>query len=119
VQQNSIFHVAHAIESAITHLTLNHDQRRLLQQELAKFWESRSTKTAAYTELKVLPYLTACIQEGLRLGAASLKRSPRIFPDDEIEYNHWVIPRGVSGSFGADESQPDKRIMPLMMVLPR
>lgn len=35
-----------------------------------------------------------------RLGAGSMKRSPRVFPDDEIPYKNWVLPRGV-GAFSA------------------
>lgn len=95
IQQNGIFHVSHSIETVITHLSMNSAQRRRVQEELAGFWEAHASEAATWAELRKLPYLTACINEGLRLGASSLKRSPRIFPDDDIAYGQWIIPRGV------------------------
>lgn len=31
----------------------------------------------------------------MRLGAGSMKRSPRVFPDNDIRYKDWIIPKGV------------------------
>lgn len=62
------------------------------------FWKEHPDTVTSWYALRELPYLTACINEGLRLGAGSMKRSPRIFPDDDIQYKDWVIPRGVSGT---------------------
>lgn len=96
IQQNGIFHVSHTIETIITQLALDHTQLHKLQGELAAFWEENPDKVTSWYALRELPYLTACINEGLRLGAGSMKRSPREFPDDEIFYQGWVIPKGVS-----------------------
>ena len=96
IQQNGIFHVSHTIETIITHLSMNPHQRQPLKDELATFWREHPDEVGSWYALRKLPYLTACINEGLRLGAASLKRSPRVFPDDDIHYNDWVIPKGVS-----------------------
>lgn len=104
IQQNGIFHVSHTIETIITELGLHEDQLHKLQDELATFWSENPDKVTSWYALRELPYLTACIHEGLRLGAGSMKRSPREFPDDEIEYKGWVVPRGVSEALIRDLS---------------
>lgn len=71
-------------------------QQQKLKDELATFWAENPSVVTSWYALRELPYLTACINEGLRLGAGSMKRSPRIFPDDEIQYKNYVIPKGVS-----------------------
>lgn len=96
IQQNGIFHVSHTIESVVTYLAMNQDQRRKLKQEISEFWKEHPEDRHSWTALRKLPYLTACIYEGLRLGAGSMKRSPRVFPDDEIQYQNWTIPKNVS-----------------------
>lgn len=96
IQQNGIFHVSHTIETVITHLAMNRQQRQNLKDELATLWRDHPEQTDSWTALQKLPYLTACIYEGLRLGAGSMKRSPRVFPEEDIPYKNWVIPRNVS-----------------------
>jgi cytochrome P450 len=96
IQQNGIFHVSHTIETIITQLALDENQRRKLEEELAAFWKEHPDRVTSWSALRELPYLTACINEGLRLGAGSMKRSPREFPDDDIAYEGWIIPKGVS-----------------------
>lgn len=48
--------------------------------------------------LEQLPYLTACIQEGLRLSCGVSSRLQRIAPDEDLLFNdgakQWTIPRG-------------------------
>jgi cytochrome P450 len=50
--------------------------------------------------LESLPYLKACIQEGLRLGYGNSSRLQRSCPDKDIVFNDgekdWYIPPGVS-----------------------
>lgn len=79
-------------------MALDKTQRQKLQDELAVFWKEQPDMVTSWYALRELPYLTACINEGLRLGAGSMKRSPRVFPDDDIQYKDWVIPRGVSAT---------------------
>lgn len=99
IQQNGIFHVSHTIETVITYLAINEHQRQSLKDELAAFWKKYPEEVSYLYALRKLPYLTACIHEGMRLGAGSLKRIPRVFPDDVIRYKGWVIPKKVSASF--------------------
>ena len=53
-------------------------------------------------KLEALPYLTACIQEGLRLSYGVSGRLARISPDKPMVFNDgardWYIPPGVSHS---------------------
>jgi len=55
---------------------------------------------APIESLERLPYLTACIQEGLRLSYGVSTRLPRISPEKVMIYNDgekdWHIPPGVS-----------------------
>lgn len=48
--------------------------------------------------LEQLPYLTACIQEGLRLSCGVSSRLQRIAPDEDLLFHdgskQWTIPRG-------------------------
>lgn len=46
-------------------------------------------------ELEQLPYLTAVIQEGLRLSFGVVSHLQRISPDQVLKFNEWEIPPGV------------------------
>ncbi|OAA38537.1 Cytochrome P450 [Metarhizium rileyi] len=112
IQQNGIFHVSHTIETVITYLAINKHQRQSLKDELARFWEEHPHELGSWSALRRLPYLTACIQEGLRLGAGSMKRSPRVFPDDEIHYKDWVIPKNTPISMTTYYMHMDPTVFP-------
>lgn len=77
---------------------MNKHQHQYLKEELTAFWKKHPEEVCSWYALRRLPYLTACILEGLRLGAGSMKRSPRVFPDDDIHYKEWVIPKEVSAN---------------------
>lgn len=48
--------------------------------------------------LEKLPYLTACVQEGLRLSCGVSSRLQRVCPDENLVFNDgtkdWILPRG-------------------------
>lgn len=54
--------------------------------------------TVPLANLEQLPYLTACVQEGLRLSCGVSSRLQRICPDEDLVFNDggkdWHIPRG-------------------------
>jgi cytochrome P450 len=62
--------------------------------------ELKEANATSSTQLEKLPYLTAVIQEGLRLSFGVCSRLPRIAPDQELVLNDgkkmWRIPRNVS-----------------------
>ena len=45
-----------------------------------------------WAQLENLPYLSAIIQEGLRIGYGISHRLQRLFPDTVLEYNGYAIP---------------------------
>ncbi|KAE8444705.1 hypothetical protein EG329_014363 [Mollisiaceae sp. DMI_Dod_QoI] len=70
-----------------------------LTKELEEAWTDPSTPLDLAT-LEALPYLTAVIQEGLRLAYGGAQRLPRISPDKDIPYTNpsgsktYLLPRG-------------------------
>ncbi|KAL4907083.1 hypothetical protein BDW74DRAFT_176683 [Aspergillus multicolor] len=112
IQQNGIFHVSSTIQTVITQLCLDEKQRRKVQDELATFWAEHPQEVTSLYALRKLPYLTACLYEGLRLGAGALNRSPRVFPDDEIVYKGWFIPKGTPFSMTSHYMHMDPTVFP-------
>ena len=84
---------------------MNVQQRQCLKEELAMFWKDNPGAQSSLSALRRLPYLSACINEGLRLGAGSMKRSPRVFAHDETPYKGWAIPRKVCASDSCESSR--------------
>ncbi|KAM7200690.1 Cytochrome P450 monooxygenase sdnE [Naviculisporaceae sp. PSN 640] len=46
------------------------------------------------TTLEKLPYLAACVKEGIRLSTGVSVRLPRVSPHKPVIYDGWVIPAG-------------------------
>ena len=85
--------------SAITyHLLANPDKLRRLRAELKAATPRDELPT--FAQLESLPYLSAVIQEGLRLHPAVSSRQERVAPDDDLIYinplnnNTHKIPAG-------------------------
>lgn len=62
--------------------------------------------------LERLPYLSACIQEGIRLSYGVSSRNPRISPDKPTRYKDWVIPAGTPVSMTIIDVHHDEHIFP-------
>jgi cytochrome P450 len=62
--------------------------------------------------LERLPYLSACIQEGIRLSYGVSARNPRISPDKPTKYKDWVIPAGTPVSMTTIDIHHDEHIYP-------
>lgn len=93
---------AFTIEQAVFHLL---DQPALLaklQDELSGAIP-QPNKIASWTELEKLPYLSAVIQESLRMSVGVMSRLPRKNTRHDMHYKDWVIPRnsyvGMSNRF--------------------
>ena len=69
-------------------------------------------------ELEQLPYLTAVIQEGLRLHPNPVGRLQRVSPDTALVYSdgmmkkEWVIPAGTPVSMDARTTHMDSTVFP-------
>jgi cytochrome P450 len=62
--------------------------------------------------LEKLPYLYACLQEGIRLSYGAIARSQRISKHNPIKYNDWVIPPGVMVSLDTYHMHHDENVFP-------
>jgi cytochrome P450 len=80
------------------HLLSNPTILERLQDELERAIPNPS-KSTPLAQLEQLPYLTACIQEGLRLSYGVSGRLQRISPENPLVFNDgkkdWVIPARV------------------------
>jgi cytochrome P450 len=63
-------------------------------------------------ELEKLPYLTAVLKEGLRLGYGVTVRSARIAPDTSLKCGDWTIPAGTPVSMTIPLTHHDENIFP-------
>ena len=64
------------------------------------------------SELEGLPYLTAVIQEGLRLSNPITHRVRRQFPDNMLSYHGKCIPAGTTVSMTAMLTHLDEDLFP-------
>ncbi|TVY83338.1 Cytochrome P450 monooxygenase sdnE [Lachnellula suecica] len=62
--------------------------------------------------LEKLPYLTACIQEGIRLTYGVTSRNPRISRSQPTKYKDWSIPAGTPVSMTIIDVHHDEGIYP-------
>ncbi len=65
-----------------------------------------------WQRLEKLPYLTACIQETLRLSYGVTARHPRISNQAPIKYKEWLIPPGTPVSMSTIDIHHDENIFP-------
>ncbi|KAH6665560.1 cytochrome P450 monooxygenase [Halenospora varia] len=93
------------------YLTAQPETLRKLRTELnAAIPDPSSPPSLA--ELEQLPYLTAVLKEGLRLGFGSTSRVPRIARDQPIKYHDIEIPIGVPVSMAIPDVHLNARIFP-------
>jgi hypothetical protein len=69
----------HTLSTITYHILANPEIHRRLRQELmAAFNETERKEVISYKQLETLPYLNACISEGLRIATGVSGRLPRI-----------------------------------------
>lgn len=93
---------AFTIEQAVFHL---HDQPTLLSKlhEELVIAIPDSHLIPPWSELEKLPYLSAIIQESLRMSLGAMSRLPRTNTKHDLHYKSWTIPKntyvGMSAQF--------------------
>jgi cytochrome P450 len=65
-----------------------------------------------WQRLEKLPYLTACIQDALRLSYGVTARHPRVSNQTPIKYKEWLIPPGTRVSMSTINMHHDEKIIP-------
>ncbi|KAI1178015.1 cytochrome P450 [Nemania sp. FL0916] len=65
-----------------------------------------------WAQLERLPYLTAVIQESLRLSFGSVQRLPRVNRYEAMKYGDWTIPAGSAMSMDAYHMHMNASIFP-------
>ena len=94
--------VAFTIEQAVFHLLTQPPLLAKLQDELTTAIPDANS-IPPWTTLESLPYLTAIIQESLRMSVGVMSRLPRKNTREDMRYKHWIIPKnsyvGMSNRF--------------------
>lgn len=94
------------------HMLANPHIRAKLETELREHFPD-CEKVIGYRELAKLPYLTACLNEGLRLSSPVSGRLPRIDPSaSPIGYGDYVLPAGTVISMSPRHTHYDPSIYP-------
>ncbi|RAK96671.1 cytochrome P450 [Aspergillus ibericus CBS 121593] len=77
----------------IYHVSRNESIRDKLRTELKQVMPT-PTSAVTWTELEKLPYLTAVLNESLRLSYGVIMRLPRVAPTETLRYKDYAIPPG-------------------------
>ncbi|KAE9368678.1 fusicoccadiene C-8 hydroxylase [Stipitochalara longipes BDJ] len=104
--------VARSLDHLIVHILSDPEIHSKLSEELREAVKKNSNEQLTAHALQQLPYLQACIKEGLRLSTAALHRLPRVSPDTELFYKDWVIPRGTPVGMQFFEMHLDPEVYP-------
>ncbi|KAL4982871.1 cytochrome P450 [Aspergillus falconensis] len=102
---------ANALTIAAFHII---NRKEILTTMRAEIRESRigDVKTVSLAQLEQLPYMTAVVNEALRLSHGLSIRSPRIAPTEVLTYKDYVIPAGTPVSMSSYFVHMDPSIFP-------
>ncbi|KAL3427893.1 cytochrome P450 [Phlyctema vagabunda] len=78
---------------AMFHILNNPEILKKLKEEILTVWPQVDSPPN-WSTLETLPYLTAVIQESLRLSYGAVIRLPRVSPHKPVFYREYVIPAG-------------------------
>ncbi|TVY42774.1 Cytochrome P450 monooxygenase [Lachnellula subtilissima] len=106
------FTVASTMVTISYHLLANHSARTKLQEEIGNTMSEYPHRIPHRVELEKIPYLTAVVKEGLRIGSVISRRQTRMFPDEDVKYQGWTIPRNTPMGMSAYFMHMDPDIFP-------
>ncbi|RCI13083.1 hypothetical protein L249_0196 [Ophiocordyceps polyrhachis-furcata BCC 54312] len=112
IQQAGAHNVSHTLSTIITHLLLGKEKLDHLRSELDLIWATTKTGDPSWLELERAPYLSGCVNEGLRMAIGGMNRTPRVFPDDDVKICSWVIPKGTPISMSTYWMHNDPDVFP-------
>ena len=103
--------VGNALTQLHYHLLVNPEKLARLKQEVQDFKKS-ATSAPKWQDLKQLPYLTACIDEILRLANTVTHRLARVAPKEGLRYKQYYLPAGTSVSMSTYLTHMDPELFP-------
>jgi cytochrome P450 len=102
---------AHTLMTIVYHVLANPEVLTRLMDELSNV-SAGSIEAVPLSALEKLPYLTAVIYEGLRVGYGVPHRLQRVSPDMSLQYGKYTIPPGTPVSMSAMLQHEDPEIFP-------
>ncbi|PVH92545.1 putative cytochrome P450 [Periconia macrospinosa] len=103
--------VAWALTTTVFHLLDNPELLRKLHAELENAIPDPARMPDSVA-LEKLPYLAACVKEGVRLSIGVSVRLPRVSPNKPIKYKEYTIPPGTPVSMTTLDVLRDEQIYP-------
>lgn len=85
--------VTHMLKLTVFYILDNPDISQQFKRELQSAIPDAS-RPAPLVQLQQLPYLTAIINEGLRMSYGVSHRLQRVKPDGSLTFHQWAIPAG-------------------------
>ncbi|KAM5349174.1 hypothetical protein ACJ41O_008997 [Fusarium nematophilum] len=99
--------------STITYFVLADPEiERKLREALAEPMAKYPEVMPRWADLERIPYLAACVKEGLRMSHGSMRRVPRCSPDVELQYGEYTIPKGIPVGMSAYMMHTDAEVFP-------
>ncbi|TVY53908.1 Cyrochrome P450 monooxygenase [Lachnellula cervina] len=103
--------VANTLSVTTFHLADNPEKMLRLARELEKAMPDPN-EPARLTLVEQLPYLSAVVQEGLRLSYGVSSRLQRIAPNEVLQFHEWSIPAGTPVGMSSSLMHHDESIFP-------
>ncbi|CZT49094.1 related to cytochrome P450 CYP3/CYP5/CYP6/CYP9 subfamilies [Rhynchosporium secalis] len=101
---------ARSMDHLTVHILRNSRVQDRLEAELKEVMADFPETLPSWKTLDQLPYLQACIKEGLRLSHGIMHRLPRCSPDVALQYKEWTIPRGTPVGMSAYYMHTDPEV---------
>ncbi|KAI2882614.1 hypothetical protein CBS147343_8558 [Aspergillus niger] len=94
IQEGGIYPMSNCLQTIIINMALDSKKLHNLQNEIKTFLIENPETEVTWKEIEKLPYLDACLKEGLRLVGGGMRRTTREFPDTDLHVEGWTVPRG-------------------------
>ncbi|CZT16509.1 uncharacterized protein RCC_02350 [Ramularia collo-cygni] len=103
---------ARTLATAIYHILATDAVHKRVLGEVRTVMPSSESPLPSVAQLQQLPYLTAVVNESLRIAHGVAGRLSRIAPDEDLQYGTLKIPRGVTFSQSMYYVHSDSEVYP-------
>ncbi|KUJ19996.1 putative cytochrome P450 [Mollisia scopiformis] len=104
--------IARGLSTIIYFLLADAELEARLRGSLKEVMGGYPERIPKLAELEKIPYLYACVREGLRISHGTMRRLPRVFPDVDLQFKQWTIPKGIPVGMSAFMMHTDANIYP-------